>query len=160
MKRPMIATLRLLTAWLLLTTALAAAAIEPLNFDDPAKQARYERLLHEFRCLVCQNESLASSGAGLADDLRQEVHRMVAEGKSDAEIRDYLVERYGEFVLYRPPVTTRTYLLWFGPFLLAVVGLAALVIAIRRRSRRTPPDTLDDSERERLRRVLDRHREP
>ncbi|MES1943964.1 cytochrome C biogenesis protein [Salinisphaera sp. PC39] len=153
-------TLRTLAAWLLLTAALAAAAIEPLNFDDPAKQARYERLLHEFRCLVCQNESLASSGAGLADDLRQEVHRMVAEGKSDAEIRDYLVERYGEFVLYRPPVTTRTYLLWFGPFLLAVVGLAALVIAIRRRSRRTPPDTLDDSERERLRRVLDRHREP
>jgi len=135
-----------------------AIAVEPLGFDDPAKQERYEQLLHELRCLVCQNESLASSGAGLAGDLRREVHRMVAEGKSNEQIKQFLVERYGDFVLYRPRVTAKTYLLWFGPFVLAVIGMIALVIAIRRRGRITAHE-LDPADRDRLQQLLDKHRD-
>lgn len=150
---------RTLMASLLLGCALAAGAVEPLGFDDPAKQERYETLLQEIRCLVCQNESLASSGAGLADDLRGEIHRMVEQGRSDAEIRQYLVDRYGDFVLYRPPVTAKTYLLWFGPILLAAIGLLALVITVRRRAGAASAPDLDPAERERLRRMLDKYRD-
>ncbi|MEX2352637.1 MAG: cytochrome c-type biogenesis protein, partial [Gammaproteobacteria bacterium] len=86
----------------------------PAEFDDPQQQQRYQSMLAEIRCLVCQNQSLADSNADLAQDLRNEVHRMVAAGDSNQEIIDYLVTRYGDFVLYRPPLKTTTLLLWFG----------------------------------------------
>lgn len=103
--------------------------------EDPALEARVQRLAEELRCLVCQNESLAGSRAELANDLRREIRDMMKAGKSDREIVDFLVQRYGDFVLYRPPVKSTTYLLWFGPFLLFAGGLGMLVYYLKRRGR-------------------------
>ena len=102
---------------------------------DPAAQARLKALSEELRCLVCQNQTLADSNAELAVDLRREVHRMVADGRSDKQIKTYLVERYGDFVLYDPPVQANTIALWFAPFVLLLIG-AIIWAAVQRRSRR------------------------
>ncbi len=110
-------------AALLFATLLIAGnalAIDAERLDDPVMQARYESLLHELRCLVCQNETIADSNATLAADLRRELRDMMKAGKTDAEIRAFLTERYGDFVLYMPPVTPRTWLLWAAPALLLV----------------------------------------
>lgn len=123
--------------------AAAAGAIAPMEFDSPEQRERFNELTAQLRCLVCQNQSLADSDAGLAQDMRREVLKMMKAGRSNAEIRGFLVERYGDFVLYKPPVEPSTWLLWFGPGLLVVIGAAALVIAIRRRSR-PATDTQDD----------------
>ncbi len=118
-----------------------------------AVQARWDHIAAELRCLVCQNESLASSNAELAVDLRREVRSLIEQGRSDADIRSFLVSRYGDFVLYKPEVKPVTWLLWFGPFVLL---LAALGVALRlmRRSPATPTP-LTDSERERARQLLE-----
>lgn len=127
---------RLVTALLLLFASGAACAIdsEP-PFADPVLQQRYEQLTHVFRCLVCQDETVADSNADLAADFRRQIHNMVASGKSDAEIRSYMVQRYGNFVLYQPPLQTSTWLLWGGPFLLLLVGLAVILRVVRQRAR-------------------------
>jgi len=124
---------------------------------DPAVEARMMALANELRCLVCQNQTLADSHADLAQDLRQEIREMVARGMSDDEIRSYLVDRYGDFVLYRPPWKATTALLWAGPFLLVVVGGIVLGASLRRRRREALADDapLSDEERDRLRRILD-----
>jgi cytochrome c-type biogenesis protein CcmH len=116
-------------------------------------QARWDHLAGELRCLVCQNESLASSNAELAVDLRREVRHLIEQGQSDADIRRFLVSRYGDFVLYKPEVKPVTWLLWFGPFVLL---LLALVVALRL-MRRAPvvPSPLTDRERERVRQLLE-----
>jgi cytochrome c-type biogenesis protein CcmH len=118
-----------------------------------AVQARWDHIAAELRCLVCQNESLASSNAELAVDLRREVRSLIEQGQSDADIRRFLVSRYGDFVLYKPEVKPVTWLLWFGPFVLLV---GALLVALRL-MRRTPaaPAPLTDSERERARQLLE-----
>ena len=103
---------------------------------DAAQDARFHALLPDLRCLVCQNESLADSTAPLAQDLKYEVRGLVAQGKSDAEIKKYLTDRYGDFVLFKPPFDARTALLWLGPFLLALIGVIVLMVHVRR-SRRT-----------------------
>ena len=120
---------------------------------SPPTQARWDHIAAELRCLVCQTESLASSNAELAVDLRREVRSLIEQGQSDADIRGFLVKRYGDFVLYKPEVKPVTWLLWFGPFALL---LMALVVALRL-MRRTPaaPAPLTDSERERVRRMLE-----
>lgn len=145
---------------LLLGASIPALAIKPLPFDNPAREARYEALLPELRCMVCQNQSLASSNADLAADMRHEVHRLIVAGKSDAQVKQFLVARYGEFVLYRPPVELKTWLLWFGPALLAVLGLLALLIAVRGRWRGASRAALPAQDRERLQHLLNRHEEP
>ncbi len=104
-------------------------------FEDPAMQARYETLTRELRCLVCQNQTIADSNATLAQDLRREVRELMTEGRSDDDIRTFLTDRYGDFVLYKPPVTARTYLLWAAPALLLLGGLGAAFMVIRRRAR-------------------------
>lgn len=116
-------------------------------------QARWDHIAGELRCLVCQNESLASSNAELAVDLRREVRQLIEQGQSDDDIRRFLVSRYGDFVLYKPEVKPVTWLLWFGPFVLL---LLALVVALRL-MRRTPvePPPLTDRERERVRQLLE-----
>lgn len=127
--------LRALALAAVLTGLAPAFAIDsepPL--PDATEQTRYEALIHGFRCLVCQNETIADSDADLAADLRRQVHAMVAAGKSDEQIRVYLVDRYGNFVLYNPPLQTSTWLLWTGPFLLLLVGLAVLVRIVKRRA--------------------------
>ena len=113
-------------------------------FSDPEQQARYERLASELRCLVCQNETIKDSNAGLAADLRRELREQMAAGKSDEEILKFLTDRYGDFVLYKPPLTTRTVLLWAAPALLLIMGLIAGAIVIARRSRLPVAD--DDAE--------------
>jgi len=102
---------------------------------DPALEARMVRITSELRCLVCQNQTIADSNAALAVDLRREARALIKQGKSDAEVVDYMTARYGDFVLYRPPMRATTVLLWFGPALMLAVGGTVLVIVLRRRSR-------------------------
>ena len=103
--------------------------------EDPVVEQRLIAISEEMRCLVCQNESLAGSRSDLANDLRREIRTLIKQGKTDAEIRDFMVERYGDFVLYRPRIKPQTYLLWGGPFLLMIVAVAVLLSYLRRRSR-------------------------
>jgi cytochrome c-type biogenesis protein CcmH len=123
-----------LLAILLLGSPAAAIDTEPA-FDDPALQARYEEIIEEVRCLKCQNQSIRDSNAFLAADLRREIRRLLEEGKSDAEIYDFLVTRYGEFALYRPRASGKTLVLWLAPAILLVIGLFVLVRVLRRRMR-------------------------
>ena len=104
------------------------------DFEDPKLQARYEKLTEELRCLVCQNQTIADSNAGLAVDLRRETRQMLQDGKSDDEIRSFMVERYGNFVLYRPPVDSNTVFLWAAPAVLLLGGAIVAGVVIRRRA--------------------------
>jgi cytochrome c-type biogenesis protein CcmH len=109
------------------------AAQEPLLFEDAAQEKRYNDLTLELRCLVCQNQNLADSNAELAVDLRRKTYEMVSQDKSEKEIADYMVQRYGDFVLYRPPLNSNTLLLWVGPFIILLIGVGLLIRTIRRR---------------------------
>jgi cytochrome c-type biogenesis protein CcmH len=102
--------------------------------DDPVTEQRLISISEEMRCLVCQNESLAGSRSDLANDLRREIRTLIREGKSDDQIRNFMVERYGDFVLYRPPVKPITWLLWIGPFVILAIGIAVLLGYLRRRN--------------------------
>ncbi len=130
--------------------ALACAAVPAQQAApraaDPALEAQVLRIADELRCLVCQNETIAASNADLAVDLRQQIRSQLQQGRSEAQIRDFMVQRYGEFVLYRPPVKGSTWALWAGPFVLLLVAAGALVA--------TAPPPLDAAERERLRQLL------
>ncbi|MEM7284400.1 MAG: cytochrome c-type biogenesis protein [Pseudomonadota bacterium] len=108
-------------------------------------QARYEAINEELRCLVCQNQTIADSNAGLAVDLRRQVREMLLAGKSDKEIMEFMTQRYGDFVTYRPPFTPRTYLLWLAPLILVLVGLAVIISIVRKRSA-LPIDESDEFE--------------
>lgn len=126
-------------------------AMAPIEFRSEAEEARYRGLLHQLRCVMCQNQSLADSPADIAGDLRLQVLELVREGRSDAEIRAYLVERYGEFILYQPPVSRATWLLWFGPALVLLAGGAMVVLTVRRKSAgasRKPVPPVDEDEQE------------
>ena len=112
---------KLLILVLLISNSAFAAEAQPLT-EDPALEARLKSMSQELRCLVCQNSTLADSSAPLAEDLRKEIRAQMRAGKSDKEVVDYLVARYGDFVRYRPPVNNSTALLWFGPFLLLIIG--------------------------------------
>lgn len=115
--------------------ASAHAAIDTFEFANEAERKRYRSLIEELRCPKCQNQNIADSDAPIATDLRNEIFRMLEEGKSNDEIIDFLVSRYGDFVLYKPPLTSRTLLLWYGPAGMLVIGFGVLgVILIRRRS--------------------------
>ena len=127
----------------------SALAVEVRQFDDPDKQTRYERLIEELRCLVCQNQSLADSDADLARDLRDEVYGIIESGQSEEEAIRFLTDRYGDFVLYRPPVKPITILLWLGPILALLGGGLFLWFQARRRTTETDLE-LSASERERL----------
>ena len=129
-----------------------APRAQPLA-DDPELEARVMRMADELRCLVCQNETIAASNAELAVDLRRQIRQKLAAGESEQQIRDYMVARYGDFVLYRPPLNASTVLLWVGPFVLLVVAAGALVHHVRRhRPRGSAP--LSPAEAERVRRLL------
>lgn len=130
-----------------LLVAMQALAIDTGRaFEDPEQQARYELLIKDLRCLVCQNQSIADSNATLASDLRREVREMMIAGQSDQQIRDFMTARYGDFVLYRPPVSPRTWLLWSAPVLLLLggLGIAAMVVMRRTRAARANPAALDE----------------
>lgn len=138
---------------LVLFALTAFAADTPHSFADPALKERYEHLLEELRCLVCQNQSLADSHADLAQDLRDEVFRMLNEGADDAAIRQFMVARYGEFVLYRPPVTALTLGLWFSPALV-LAAVAAFWWRRQRSGGGSAEQPLSDDERARLASLL------
>ena len=122
--------------------------------EDPKLEARLVDISQELRCLVCQNESLASSHAELADDLRNEVRELLRSGKSDREVKDFLVARYGDFVLYRPEVKPLTWVLWFGPFVLLVMAAIFLGVYLRQRRALAAPVPMSDEARERAKQLL------
>ncbi len=125
-----------LAAWLLLQVGLPGvgwATIDAYQFEVPEQEAQFRKLITELRCPKCQNQNISDSNAGLAKDIKDRVYKLVLEGKTNQEITAYMVERYGDFITYRPPVRRDTWFLWFGPFV--VVGLAALVLFIRFKTR-------------------------
>jgi cytochrome c-type biogenesis protein CcmH len=137
--------------WLLLLLMLCAVAMAKEAAPvaaDPALEARVVAITAELRCLVCQNQTIADSTSGLADDLRNQVRDQLRKGASDAQVLSFMTERYGDFVLYRPPFKATTALLWLGPTALLVIGLGALMLVLRRRSKLAPdrfePDVDDD----------------
>jgi cytochrome c-type biogenesis protein CcmH len=138
---------------LLLATTTWAKDAAPLA-EDPVVEQRLIKIAEELRCLVCQNESLAGSRADLAEDLRREVRMLIKQGKTDQEIKDFLVARYGDFVLYRPPVKPSTWLLWLGPFVFMIVGIAVLVTYLRRRGTQVTETALTDEEKKRAEALL------
>ncbi|MBU3595270.1 cytochrome c-type biogenesis protein CcmH [Polynucleobacter sp. 86C-FISCH] len=118
--------------------------------DDPVTEQRLISISEEMRCLVCQNESLAGSRSDLANDLRREIRILISEGKSDDQIRSFMVERYGDFVLYRPPVKPVTWLLWIGPFVILGIGIAGLLMYLRRRNSSVPNVVLTDADNQKI----------
>ncbi len=139
----------------LLTFGSAMAKDAAPLADDPVVEQRLIVISEEMRCLVCQNESLAGSRSDLANDLRRELRALIKQGKTDAEIREFMVSRYGDFVLYRPPVKPSTWLLWAGPFGLMIVGVVALFVYLRRRNTDLGTgNVLTDEERKRAEAML------
>ena len=148
--------MRVLLVLVLLIAAIvpATAAVEILDFDNPTDEARYKRLIAELRCTVCQNQNLADSNAELARDLRNKVYTMIRDGKTDEEIYAFMVQRYGNYILYRPPLKTSTALLWVGPFLIMGVGVAVLLNVVRRR-RRMAAEVVEEDRLARARELLE-----
>lgn len=134
-----------------------AARLDGIDLPEQYEH-RYKALIDQLRCLVCQNETLADSDAELAADLRREIREKMVQGQSDKQITDFLVARYGDFVLYNPPVKPTTVMLWYGPFALLALGVLIAVITIRRRGRRAPA-TLDDEQHRQVQALLRRQDE-
>lgn len=118
----------------------ALAAIEAYEFDSPEMEANFIKLTKELRCLVCQNQSLADSNAELAKDLRRQTYEMLMQGKTPDQVAQYMVDRYGDFILYRPRLKTSTLLLWLGPFVLLLLVLGLVIRHMRGRQKLAPPD--------------------
>ncbi|WP_373388140.1 cytochrome c-type biogenesis protein [Pseudomonas alcaligenes] len=155
---------RLLIACLLglSLVGVARAAIDTYEFKDEVERERFRSLTEELRCPKCQNQNIADSNAPIATDLRREIYRMLDDGRSDKEIVDFLVMRYGDFVMYKPPLDSRTWLLWYGPF--GLLGLGAVVLCVlvlrRRKVERAPAQVaLSAAERERLDALLKENRD-
>ena len=123
--------------------------------DDPATEQRLIVISEEMRCLVCQNESLAGSRSDLANDLRREIRILIKQGKTDDQIRNFMVERYGDFVLYRPPVKPITWLLWIGPFVILLSGIIGLMVYLRRRNQNVPSAALSEEDNRRIDALLE-----
>ncbi|MXV12440.1 cytochrome c-type biogenesis protein CcmH [Xanthomonas sp. LMG 8992] len=133
-------------AWPTLAGAEPVSDPTPLAYRSAAEEARFHALTAELRCVQCQNQSLADSHAQIAMDLRREVLELIHQGKSDAQIKQFLVDRYGEFVLYRPQLEARTWLLWFGPLLLLAGGAVVLIRMVRQRAPATTALPLQDEQ--------------
>ena len=140
----------------------AHAAIDTYEFADDAERARFRELTQELRCPKCQNQDIADSNAPIATDLRREIYRMLGEGKSNQQIIDLMVDRYGDFVRYKPALTGKTAVLWFGPLALLVGGLVLIAVIVGRRRRVTQADGADSlsaEERQRLAALLDKNQD-
>ncbi len=145
---------RLSLLLLLLLPVHCFANIEAYSFDDPEKEARYHKLITELRCVVCVSQNIADSNAELAQDLRRQTYEMIQNGASNEQIVTFMVQRYGDFVLYRPPLKPSTMVLWIGPFIIFFIGLIVLIIFIRRRNRE-PEVELTHEEHARAQSLLD-----
>lgn len=138
---------------MLAATSSLQARFSAYEFDSPEQEETYKKLIGELRCLVCQNQNIADSNAELAQDLKRKTYELVKQGKSRQEISDFMVERYGDFVLYRPPVTSTTYLLWVGPFIILALGVFILYRVVR--SRKTAVvDGLSKTDKDRAAKLL------
>ena len=137
---------------------IAHAAIDTYEFANEAERVRFHTLTQELRCPKCQNQDIADSNAPIAADLRREIFRMLGEGKDDQQIIGYMVDRYGDFVRYKPALTSRTALLWFGPWALLLGGVVIILLIVRRRRRAMAGTSQDlsDAERQRLAHLLDK----
>src|SRR5471032_2065159 len=140
---------------------VAHAAIDTYEFAKDGDRERFRELTKELRCPKCQNQDIADSNAPIAADLRKEIFRMLEEGKSNQQIIDFMVDRYGDFVRYKPALTARTWLLWFGPFALLLGGVLVIGVTVSRRRGQRPADAdvLSDEERQRLAHLLDKNHE-
>jgi cytochrome c-type biogenesis protein CcmH len=149
---------RLIKSFVIFTLLISNQAYsndEPIEFTDKVLEQRYQSLLEETRCLVCQNQSLADSNAGLAQDLRKEIYNMLTSGKTDETIKQFLIERYGDFVLYRPPLKENTWLLWFGPFVFLIIALFFAIMFIKKQSRSENNDSdISEEQKQRLAQIL------
>lgn len=144
----------LIMSLLLCSSAVTWATIDTYQFNNEAQELRYQALIAELRCPKCQNQNLAGSDAPIAKDLKDRTYQLLQDGKTDSEIRDYMISRYGDFISYKPPVRGSTYALWFGPFALLLVVVAVL---IWRRKKVTPPAIhLNAEEAARLAQLLKR----
>jgi len=142
----------LLLATLLFLPATLSAAVDVRDFSSELEERRYRSLVAELRCPKCQNTNLAGSDAGLADDLKDRVHLLLRQGASDDEIRQHMIDRYGDFVSYKPPMRPATWLLWWGPLVLLVIGLAVMLFRRQPAQKRAKP--LDPEEKKRLQELL------
>jgi len=150
---------KILTVILLSLTCLnSLAAINIYQFDDPVKKERFYKLIDELRCTVCQNQTIAASNAGLAKDLRNKVYTMIQQGKTDEEIKTFMVERFTDFILYKPPVNNTTFLLWAGPVILMCIAFIFLLVNIRKRIS-NPAVEVDELEHERIQTLLAHEKE-
>ena len=140
---------------ILICLSLSLAASAGFITVAPEYEERYEKTLSELRCLVCQNQTVAESPAGLADDFRLEVKEMLERGATDEEILTFMSERYGDFVLYNPPVKARTYILWVGPFVLLIGGIMVAVMLVRKRATNILSNELTEQDKQRLKSLLD-----
>ncbi len=127
-----------------------SAPVETFQFDSPETEKIFHKLSEELRCLVCQNQNVAESNADLAKDLRLEIYTMLSEGKTEDEIVDFMVQRYGDYVLYRPPLKPMTWLLWFGPIIIFTIGLIFVVRFMRSQDDATQTDSLSKDDIERI----------
>jgi len=130
------------------------ASVNIYEFEDPVKKERFYQLIDELRCTVCQNQTIAESNAGLAKDLRNRVYTMIQEGKTDKEIKTFMVERFTDFVLYKPPVNNSTLLLWAGPAILMLAAFIFLLLNIRKRLS-TPTNEIDEQQHKRVQALLE-----
>lgn len=131
------------------------AQVDTFEFETEEQQQRFRRLSNELRCPMCQNTNLTGSTGGVAEDLRREIHSMIMNGMTDQEIEQFMFERYGDFIFYRPRLRAETVLLWFGPLIFLVVG-GVVISSIIRKSKSTPVDTLSEEEQQQLDRLLDK----
>ncbi len=129
---------------------VSAAPVETFKFDSPETEKSFHKLSDELRCLVCQNQNVAESNAGLAKDLRLEIYTMLSEGKSEDEIVEFMVQRYGDYVLYRPPFKPMTWLLWFGPIIIFFIGIYYVVRFLKSQGTDTQIDKISDEDIERI----------
>jgi len=143
---------------LLFSFSALHAAVEVKQFDNEQQEQRYKYIIDELRCLVCQNQNISASNAGLAQDLRKQVHKMIMAGEDDEAIFDFMVTRYGDFVLYRPPFKASTFFLWVGPFIIFVLGLFVLIRFIRQRKKVVVTE-LSSTDKEKLKQLLNEDKE-
>lgn len=152
LSKKLLITLSLLINIGIFVKICVASPVETYQFTHPVQKQRYQKLIEELRCPKCQNQNLADSNSPISQDLRQQVYEQIQQGRADQEIVDYMVYRYGEFILYRPKLSKKTYFLWFGPIVFIVIGLVALVIITRRQ--RHNKRTIDKAQSEELNNLL------
>lgn len=138
----------------LFSTSLAASPVDTYTFKNEVDKTRYQALVKELRCPKCQNQNLADSNSEIAVDLREQVYAMINQNKSDGEIVNFMVERYGEFVLYRPAVSPLTYVLWYGPAIFLVIGAIVLFVVLRRKPKEKTQQILSNDEQDKLQQIL------